>query len=128
MKRLAVLAALAAAAAMPALSADQRALSTTQTAPTVRANPAIIGSMILFDCVVRGAPVEFPNDIVILNKGPGTVPSGYKIKWEAPSVNPYRSGLYTFGAPLAPQGHVFLSNVLPGGMAAEMPCKVTAMK
>lgn len=77
-------------------------------------------------CVVRGTPVEFPDDIAIINNGPGTVPAGTKVHWSMTA--PAKQGDYTFTAPLAPNRLVTISGVLPGGMPAGMPCQVQVVK
>jgi hypothetical protein len=72
-------------------------------------------------CLASGSPVEFPNDVALVNNGPGTVPKGTKIHWK---LNNY-AGDYVFAAALAKGGLVRISNVLGGGVAAGTPCTAT---
>lgn len=78
-----------------------------------------------FDCRAQGTPVEFPNDIVIINKGPGVVPQGTQVHWEI--AKPNYKGNYTL--PALNQGqHIFISGVAGSGVQAGTPCTVTVLK
>lgn len=76
-------------------------------------------------CRAQGTPAEFPDDIVVINNGPGTVPSGSKIHWTMAS--PAHSGDYTLTAALAPTKGTFIDGVLPGGVEAGKPCTAKVM-
>jgi hypothetical protein len=77
-------------------------------------------------CVVRGTPNEFPNDIRLSNTSAATIPAGHKVRWVVNA--PHYEGIYTFVAPLAAGKNVFLSNVIPGGVAAGTPCTTSSVK
>jgi hypothetical protein len=76
-------------------------------------------------CRAQGTPSEFPDDIVVINNGPGTVPSGSKIHWTMAS--PAHSGDYTLTAALAATKGTFIDGVLPGGVEAGKPCTAKVM-
>lgn len=71
-------------------------------------------------CRAQGTPVEFPNDVVVINSGVGTIATGTKIEWKMTQGN--FSGVYTLSSPLAPKEGAFISSVLPGGVPAATPC------
>ncbi len=112
------------AAVSPGL-AQTRTLGNTSTGNQVmQVNPNFLATMIRIDCVVRGTPVEFPDDIWLSNAGSVDIPAGYKVKWEM--TQPAKTGLYTFAAAVPPNAGVLVANALPGGVPAGMPCTVTA--
>ena len=74
-------------------------------------------------CAVAGTPSEFPDDIMIVNKGLASMPAGTKVHWSVPSVG--KQGNYTLAAALAPGKGVFLSGVLGGGVEAGKSCKAS---
>lgn len=77
-------------------------------------------------CGAYGTPVEFPDDVGIINEGPGTVPAGTRLHWKmtAPSFE----GQYTLQAPLAPGRMVHIPGVLGSGVAAGTPCTVRVVR
>lgn len=74
-----------------------------------------------FGCQAQGTPVEFPNDIVIVNKSAHAIPAGTKVKWKMVSMNV--SGIKVLPN-LAPGAHVFIANAVPGGIPAGSACTV----
>jgi acyl-CoA reductase-like NAD-dependent aldehyde dehydrogenase len=76
-------------------------------------------------CSVAGTPSEFPDDIVIMNKGLGTIAAGTHIVWSVPSAA--KSGNYTLASALAPGQGVAVAGVLPGGVEAGKACKAKAV-
>jgi hypothetical protein len=77
-------------------------------------------------CQVSGTPVEFPDDIWIMNKGAGKLNAGTKIKWSIPGYSSY-AGTHTLVASLNPGQGVKLSGVLPGGVEAGHACSAKAL-
>ena len=75
--------------------------------------------IVKFDCKAQGTPVEFPNDLVVVNKGPGSISAGTKINWRM--ENSFTQGSYVLPA-LAPNQHAFISNANPGGLPAGTKC------
>src|SRR5262245_28716168 len=73
-------------------------------------------------CMHAGTPVEFPDDIILVNKGTSMIPAGTKVLWKM--TNLPQQGVYTFSAPLAPNKMVFLSGALGYAMEAGKPCTV----
>lgn len=71
-------------------------------------------------CQVAGTPSEFPDDIVIMNRGFGTIVAGTKVHWSVPSAA--MQGNYVLAAALAPGKGVAVSGVLSGGVEAGKPC------
>jgi hypothetical protein len=76
--------------------------------------------MKIVGCAVSGSPVEFPDDVKIINKGFGAIVAGTKVKWSVPSAG--KQGVYTLTAGLASGKAVLLSGVLPGGVEAGKTC------
>jgi hypothetical protein len=76
--------------------------------------------MKIVGCAVSGSPVEFPDDVKIINKGFGPLVAGTKVKWSVPSAG--KQGVYTLTAGLASGKAVLLSGVLPGGVEAGNAC------
>lgn len=93
----------------------------TQTTPgNMAVNPFAVRAFVSIGCVAQGTPVEFPNDIVLSNKGNVTLAAGTRIQWIMTAPN--RSGVYKLTAPLAPGKAVFVANVLGSGVGAGHPC------
>src|SRR5262249_49935051 len=67
----------------------------------------------LVACLVRGTPSEFPDDLVIVNKGLTTLGVGTAIKWTIKSS--HLAGVATLTKALAPGQSVKLNGVLAGG-------------
>ena len=104
---------------------DQRRTFRPMAPPTLQIKPSLKVILYKLTCQAQGTPVEFPNDIVITNDGPGAVPNGTKIHWEIAA--PHYEGSYTL--PALPMGqHVFLNGVAGAGVPAGTPCTVTAQK
>lgn len=78
-----------------------------------------------FDCRAQGTPVEFPDDLVIVNKGAGTIAAGTKVNWRM--ENSFVQGSYVLPA-LAPNQHVFVNHANPGGLPAGAKCFVWIVK
>jgi len=76
-------------------------------------------------CSVAGTPSEFPDDIVIMNKGLGTIAAGTKVVWSVPSAG--KSGNYTLASALNPGKGVAVAGVLPGGVEAGKACSAKAL-
>ena len=77
-------------------------------------------------CQVSGTPVEFPDDIWIMNKGAGKLNAGTKINWSIPGYSSFK-GTHTLVASLNPGQGVKLSGVLPGGVEAGHACAAKAL-
>ena len=109
-------------------SADTKTLTPLTQKPLLMARPKISTLQISYSvgCVVRGTPVEFPNDIVLSNEGAFTIPVGLKVDWVVPP-GAYK-GSYTFAAALKPGENVMLANAMSGEAGAETPCTVTHSK
>jgi len=78
-----------------------------------------------FDCRAQGTPVEFPDDLVVVNEGPGSIAAGTKINWRMD--NSFTQGSYVLPA-LAPNQHVFISNANTGGLPAGTKCSAWIIK
>ncbi|HSM41236.1 MAG TPA: hypothetical protein VK862_10840 [Afifellaceae bacterium] len=74
-----------------------------------------------FECRAQGTPVEFPDDLVVINKGPGSVAAGTTVNWRM--ENTFIQGSYVLPA-MAPNQHVFIINANPGGLPAGAKCFV----
>lgn len=97
--------------------------------PRIQMQPAVrpeLRPVFSLTCRVQGTPVEFPNDIAIINNGPGTVPAGTKLHWSM--TKPALQGDYVLGSPLAPNTQTFVNGVIPGGLPAGMPCGVKVVQ
>lgn len=110
-------------AAVPALAKDIKQVSPSDTSPQVTIQRPPVTMFFSFGCVVQGTPVEFPDDIVITNKGPGTVPAGTKAKWTLAN----KTGVVTLPE-LAKGKTFFVANAFPGGLAAGTPCTAVIQK
>jgi hypothetical protein len=74
-----------------------------------------------FECRAQGTPVEFPDDIIIINKSSYAIAAGTQVKWQMVQLN--SSGYKTLPQ-LAPGQHVFISHANPGGVPAGAACTV----
>ena len=74
-------------------------------------------------CVVNGTPVEFPNDIFIVNQSGVALQARTQVKWN--TQNNAFSGVVQLPAMQPGQAH-FVSNALPGGLPAGTPCSAKA--
>ena len=74
-------------------------------------------------CAVAGTPSEFPDDVMIVNKGLAPLAAGTEVHWSVPSAG--KQGNYTLAAALAPGKGVYVSGVLGGGVEAGRPCKAS---
>ncbi len=83
-------------------------------------NPGILQVRPAIACQVSGTPSEFPDDVMIFNKGLGPIAAGTKVHWSVPFAN--KQGNYTLAAALQPGKGVFLAGVLAGGVEAGKPC------
>ena len=72
-------------------------------------------------CVAAGSPLEFPDDVALVNNGTVSIASGTKVAWAMPG---HGSGTYVFGAVLGPNHAVYLPNVLSSAVGAGTPCTV----
>jgi len=77
-------------------------------------------------CTVAGTPVEFPDDIWIMNKGLGKLVAGTKVKWSIPGYSSF-AGTHTLVADLNPGQGVKLNGVLGGGVEAGHTCAAKAL-
>jgi hypothetical protein len=82
--------------------------------------PPILQVRPVVACAVQGTPSEFPDDVMIFNKGAGVIAAGTKVHWSVPFAN--KQGNYTLASALQPGKGVFLGGVLPGGVEAGKPC------
>jgi hypothetical protein len=69
-------------------------------------------------CQVAGTPVEFPDDLLLTNKGP-TLSSGTTIKWKVKSAG---QGYVQLTSDLPSGASVKARNVLAAGVEAGKPC------
>ena len=118
-----------AAAVLIGVAVSSSSFAQTRVQPNtgpVIVNPNYLALIFRIDCVVRGTPTEFPNDIRLTNAGAATIPAGHKVRWVINA--PHYEGIYTFGAALATGKNVFLNNVIPGGVAAGTPCTLFVVK
>ena len=72
----------------------------------------------IFDCVVDGTPVEFPDDIAISHNYNFTTPAGTRVAWTAPFGNFGRVALPA----LEPGKRYIVRHAVPGGITAGSPC------
>lgn len=70
------------------------------------------------DCHAHGTPIDFPDDILVTNEGPGTVRAGTRIRWRMESGN---DGTYALPA-LAPKESTYIFAVNPGGISTGSRC------
>ena len=115
---------IAAVAAIIAVSANVVAAANTTRKPQAsqtlqKVKPSTLHYAVTFDCKAQGTPVEFPNDLVVVNKGPGNISAGTKINWRM--ENSFAQGSYVLPA-LAPNQQAFISNANPGGLPAGTKC------
>jgi len=89
-------------------------------------NPQRLQLAKIAGCTVAGTPVEFPDDIWIINKGLGKLVAGTKVKWSIPGYSSFQ-GTHTLVADLAAGQGVKLSGVLGGGVEAGHDCKAKAL-
>lgn len=85
------------------------------------AKPPILQILPKFECRAQGTPVEFPDDIVIINKSSYAIAAGTMVKWQMVGLN---SSGYKILPQLAPGGHVYIAHANPGGVQAGAPCTV----
>ncbi|MCP3970714.1 MAG: hypothetical protein GY717_10460 [Rhodobacteraceae bacterium] len=115
----------AAAIAMTGFTAAQAGSSTPTLSRSVDPGVAsvirgpVINMKISFTCAVNGTPVEFPNDIMIVNPHAFATDAGVKVAWA--TQNNAFSGVLTLPTLQPGQMH-FVSNALPGGLPAGTPC------
>lgn len=114
--RLALVLAVASTALLSASAGAQN--TARKIGPSHGPVPALAWSL---KCLASGSPVEFPNDVALVNNGPGTVPKGTKIHWKLMNY----AGDYVFAAALPKGALVRISNVLGGGVQAGTPCQAT---
>jgi hypothetical protein len=77
------------------------------------------------ECKVQGTPVEFPDDILIVNSGNVTIAKGQKISWKVPKIN--KTGIHTLAADLLAGKSVFVDGALPGGIEAGAACEASVV-
>lgn len=75
-------------------------------------------------CVADGTPVEFPNDLVLSNKGASAIPAGTKVNWAMAGYG--FSGVHTLSSSLQSGASVRVSNVLGSGVEAGKACMANA--
>ena len=71
------------------------------------------------DCRAYGTPIDFPDDIILTNEGPGTVRAGTRIRWRMEGGN---GGVHVLPA-LAPKQSTYIFNANPGGIPTGRKCK-----
>lgn len=76
-------------------------------------------------CQVAGTPSEFPDDIVILNRGTGILAAGTKVRWSVPAAG--KQGVYVLASSLAPGRGVGVHGVLGAGVEAGKPCSAKTL-
>lgn len=115
-----------AAIAFSAMSASTSDAKDLRKVPMVKSDSSIARTAtrgpfvaVKIGCVVNGTPVEFPNDIWIVNQGSVATKAGLTVQWQ--TQNNAFSGVVTIPALQPGQGH-FVSNALPGGLVAGTPC------
>lgn len=69
-------------------------------------------------CQVAGTPVEFPDDLLLINQG-AALSAGTTIKWKVKSAG---QGYVQLASDLPTGGSVKASGVLEGGVEAGKPC------
>ena len=74
-----------------------------------------------FDCSAQGSPVEFPDDIVVVNKGTATIPAGTTIRWKMVKHGTQGDSVLPV---LAPNQHTYIWGALPNGVEAGQKCTV----
>lgn len=101
------------AAASLATAADARSATIVKV-------PDVAGMSLVmhFGCLVSGTPVEFPNDIKIVNTNGYHTPAGVKVAY----LTPYGKIGTTVLPGLAPGAYHFVSNAIPGGAPAGSTC------
>jgi hypothetical protein len=82
--------------------------------------PVAVSMIQTFDCVVQGTPTEFPDDIVITNKGAGTIAKGKVFHWTIPNTS--RQGDWVLTQDLLGGKSVLASGVVGGGHPAGAKC------
>lgn len=90
-------------------------------ANTIQLNPGALRVILPVGCAVAGTPVEFPNDVQLINKAQVALVAGTKIGWSVDGYSTYK-GTFTLPQKLAPGKAVFLSGVLGSGVEAGHPC------
>ena len=70
------------------------------------------------DCRAHGTPIDFPDDIIVTNEGPGFVRAGTKIKWQMDGGS---QGVHVLPA-LAPTESTYIFKANPGGIPTGRKC------
>jgi hypothetical protein len=70
-------------------------------------------------CRVSGDPIDFPDDLWVVNRSGRALPRGTRIGWSALG----RSGTHTLRSVLRPGGGVRIARALPGGASPTLPCR-----
>lgn len=99
-----------------------------QQFPDLERAPINPGMVMAFQLICRayGTPNEFPNDVAIINEGPGTAAAGTILHWKMTSPN--FEGQYTLKAPLLPGRMLSIPDVLGSGVGAGKHCTVRVLR
>jgi hypothetical protein len=95
----------------------------SQIAPGMSRTRVPIKPIYRFSCQVQGTPVEFPDDLYIMNTGTTIVAKGKVLHRSIPNTT--RQGDHSLTEDLAPGKGLMLPSVLPGGVTAGVQCGVT---
>ena len=77
------------------------------------------GQQARLSCRVSGDPIDYPDDLWVVNKGPAALPAGTRVGWSVMR----RSGEHTLKAALPVGRGVRISRALPGGTTPASPCR-----
>ena len=76
------------------------------------------------DCRAHGTPIDFPDDIIVTNEGPGFVRAGTKIRWQMDGGS---HGVHVLPA-LAPTESTYIFKANPGGIPTGRKCKADILR
>ena len=76
------------------------------------------------DCRAHGTPIDFPDDIIVTNEGPGFVRAGTKIRWQMDGGS---QGIHVLPA-LAPSESTYIFKANPGGIPTGRKCKADILR
>jgi len=76
------------------------------------------GGSARLSCRVSGDPVDFPDDLWVVNQGPSALPSGSRVAWTVLG----RQGEHTLRKALRPGKGVRIPRAIPGGISPMQPC------
>jgi hypothetical protein len=101
--------------------------------------PNVFATFFQTNCQVFSVGAPYASGLMLVNTGAMEIPAGHRVTWVVPpsigdriiagnlgTTAPNQSGVYTFGAPLAPGGTVFALNIFDAVEVAGAFCSTQA--